>query len=408
MTSDQSDQVAGGSGQTEFRLILAAAVVSLLGTQIGFVAIPLVAVSALRASPGQVGLLATLSTVAFLLVGLPAGAWVDRLRRRPVMITADLARTVLLGSVPVAWWIGELSLLQLDVVVFLTGVGTVFFDVASQSYLPHVVGRDRLTAANAALVSADAVSDVVGRGLGGLMVQALSAPVAVGVDAASFLWSAACLWRVRRRETASPRGGPARLWQEIAQGLRFVVGQPFLRAIALSGALVNLSLQLILTLLPVLFVRDLHLPARTLGAYLGAGGIGLFLGARLAEPVGRRLGPGRTPWILGAVLGPASLAIPFVDHGPALWIAGVAWLLTMTQLGVNNVILVGFRQRITPDPLLGRMNATMRFLLFGALALGSGLAGLLGEFAGTRTALWAGAIVMSLAWLPLFLVRFTK
>lgn len=389
-------------GHPEFRLVFAAAVVSLLGTQISYVAIPLVAVSALHASPGQVGVLAMLSTVAFLLVGLPAGAWVDRLRRRPVMITADLARAALLGSVPLAWWIGELSLIQLYVVVFLTGVCTVFFDVASQSYLPHVVGRDRLTAANSALVSADAAGDVVGRGLGGLLVQALAAPVAVGVDALSYLWSAACLWRIRRRESPPGPGEPTHLWREMNQGLRFVAGRPVLRAIALSGALVNLSLQLILTLLPVLFVRDLHLSAQTLGAYLGAGGIGLFLGARLAAPLGRRLGQGRTPWIVGALLGPAALAIPFVDHGPWLWIAATAWLLTMAQIGVNNVILVGFRQRITPDRLLGRVNATMRVLLFGALALGSGLAGLLGQFTGTRTALWAGAAILSLAWVPLF------
>lgn len=406
MTSDQVFAPARTQARplwrADFRLVFAAAVVSMLGTQVGYVAIPLVAVSALHASPGQVGVLAMLSTVAFLLVGLPAGAWVDRLRRRPVMITADLARTVLLGSVPLAWWIGELSLVQLYVVVFLTGVCTVFFDVASQSYLPQVVGRDRLTAANSALVSADALSDVAGRGLGGLMVQALAAPVAVGVDAASYLWSAACLWRIRRREAPSRPGEPAQLWQEMNQGLRFVARQPILRAIALSGALVNLSIQLILTLLPVLFVRDLRLPAQALGAYLGAGGIGLFLGARLAAPLGRRLGQGRTPWILGALLGPASLAIPFLDHGPPLWIAAAAWLVTMAQVGVNNVILVGFRQRITPDRLLGRMNATMRFLLFGALALGSGLAGMLGQFAGTRSALWAGAAVLSLAWVPLF------
>jgi predicted MFS family arabinose efflux permease len=389
-------------GNRDFRLVFAAASVSQLGAQISYLAIPVVAVSVLHATSAQVGILATLSTIAFLVIGLPAGVWVDRLRRRPVMITADLARTVLLGSVPLTWWLGGLSLIQLYAVVLLAGVCTVFFDVASQSFLPHVVTRARLTDANSALISMNAVGDVSGRSIGGLLVQTLTAPAAIILDAASYLWSAACVWRIRRFEPAAEHGHATHLGREMREGLRFVLGHPLLRAIAAKGALNNVSSQLTVTLLPVLFVRELRLPVGFLGAYLAVGGVGVFIGARCATRIGRRLGHGRAPWILGAALAPANLLLPLIGRGPWLWAAAAAWLLSAFQIGIDNVLLVSFRQRVTPDRLLGRMNATMRFLLHGALALGSALAGLLGEVAGVRAALWVSAVGLALTWLPIF------
>lgn len=157
------------------------------------------------------------------------------------------------------------------------------------------------------------------------------------------------------------------------------------------------------TLLPILFTRELGLSAGTLGLYLGLGGVGIFLGARCARPVARRLGYGRALGLTGLCVAPAALVIPLIDRGPLFWPAGTGWLLVTFKMGIDNVLGVSLRQRLTPDPLLGRMNATFRFMLTGAIAIGSGVAGLIGEFAGVRTALWAGGCCLALAFLPVFL-----
>jgi predicted MFS family arabinose efflux permease len=385
-----------------FRFLYVAAAISKLGTQISFLAVPLLAVLELHATPGQVGLLASLATLPYLLIGLPAGAWVDRVRRRPVQIAADLVRTALFGSLPVAAALHVLTLWQLYAAVLLSGVATVFFDVASQSYLPFVVGRSGLVAANGQLASMAAINQVAGLGVGGYLVQAVTAPFAIAVDAASYLWSAIWLMRIRSKEP-KPEPSPNRhLLGEVWEGLRFVFGHPLLRPIAVSGTLTNLSVQISLVMLPVVFVREIGLSPGILGIYLTSGGIGVFLGTSAARRIGDRLGAGRAMWIIGLVSAPLKFALPFIDRGPLLLLAALAWLLATFQVGVNNVLQVSFRQRATPDRLLGRMNATMRFLLSGALAVGSGVAGLIGDYAGLRPVLWVGAVGLAVAWVPCF------
>lgn len=389
----------------DFRTLFTATALSQLGTNIGYVAVPLIAVSALDASPGQVGALATLSTVAFLLIGLPAGAWVDRMRHRRVLITADLARAALFVSIPVAWWLDALTLGQLYAVVLLNGCATVFFDVGSQSVLPQLVSREGLVQANAAVVSLMAVGNVAGRGAGGGLVQLLTAPVAVACTSVGYLGSALRLTAIRNTPPPPPRpsGASPRLAAQIAEGLRHVLGNPELRALALTAAISNLGVQIVNTMLPVLFVRDLGLSAGTLGLFWAAGGAGLLLGARCARPVAGRLGYGRTLGLAGLALAPAGLLVPLVDRGPWLWLAGAGWLLAMFKIGMDNVLGVSLRQRMTPDALLGRMNATFRFLLTGAMAIGAAAAGLIGELATVHITLWVGGALMSVAFLPVFL-----
>ncbi|WP_413752139.1 MFS transporter [Streptomyces sp. R-74717] len=362
----------------DFRTLFTATALSRLGTHTGYVAVPLIALSALDANPGQVGALATLSTVAFLLIGLPAGAWVDRMRHRRVPITADLVRAGLFASVPVAWWLGCLTLWQLYTVVLLNGCATVFFDVGSQSVLPQLVGRDGLIQANAAVVSLMAVGNVAGRGAGGGLAQLLTPPVAVACTAVSYLASALRFTAVRRTPAPSPPvpGRRAPLGAQIAAGLRHVFGNKELRALALTAALSNLGSQIINTMLPVLFVRELGLPAGALGLFWAVGGTGLLLGARCARPIAVRLGHGRTLGLAGLCLAPAGLLVPLIDRSAWLWPAGAGWLLAMLKTGMDNVLGVSLRRRMTPDSLLGRMNATFRFLLTGALAVGSAIAGL--------------------------------
>jgi predicted MFS family arabinose efflux permease len=384
----------------DFRFLFAAAAVSRLGTSVGYVATPLVAVTALDAGPGEVGLLATLGTVAFLVIGLPAGAWTDRVRRRHVLVAADVARAVLLCSVPVAWWLGVLGMAQLYAVVGLCGVGTVFFDVANQSYVPQVVGRSALLAANTRLVSVDAVNEIAGRGVAGYLVALVTAPVAVLVDAASYLVSAWCVLRVRHREPA-PAPATTRLWGDMREGVAFVVGNRVLRAIAMSGALANLGIVLIVTMLPVVLVSEMGVSPAVLGLFLASGGVGTLVGSLVARRLAGWVGAGRLSLLGAVVAAPCGFGMPFVAQGPVLWLAGAAWVVVTAVVGTNNVILVSFRQAVTPDRLLGRMTASFRFLLMGALAVGAALAAVLGEAASPRTALLAGASAMALVWVPI-------
>ncbi|MEV0411822.1 MFS transporter [Streptomyces sp. NPDC050448] len=385
-----------------FRRLFTAAGVSKLGSSVGHLAIPLVAVSALDASPAQVGLLATFSTLAFLVIGLPAGAWVDRMRKRRVMIAADLIRAAALTSVPIAWGLGVLTVDQLYAVVLLGGMATVFFDVASQSHLPDLVGRDRLSEANAHLVMADALTLVGGRSAGGFLLSVVTAPVAVAVDAVSYLWSAACLRGVRRTEPVPKRRADANLVREIRAGLGFVFADPVLRPIAIAGACTNLAIQLCQTMLPVLVTRQLGLPDWVLGLFFAVGGVGIFLGSLSARRLAGRFGAGRVLWMMGLGVSPFGIPVALIDRGPALWLAAGAWLVAMFKVGVDNVLKVSFRQSVTPDAMLGRMNATMRFVLTGALCIGSALAGLLGQAVSVRAALWVGAVGLATVWVPIF------
>ncbi|WP_066955069.1 MFS transporter [Streptomyces lushanensis] len=388
-----------------FRALFTAAALSQLGTNVGYVAVPLVAVSALDASPGQVGALAALSTAAFLLIGLPAGAWVDRMRHRRVLIAADLTRALLFATVPVAWWLDSLTFGHLCLVVLLNGCATVFADVGAQSVLPQLVGREGLVRANADINTLIAAGNVAGRGAGGGLVALLTAPVAVLFTAVSYVGSALRLTGIRETPAPTPPG-PGRatgLGSQIAEGVRHVFGNSELRALALTGALGNFGSQIVNTMLPVVFVRELGYSGGVLGLFWAAGGAGLLLGARCARPIAVRLGYGRTLGVAGLCLAPAGLLVPLIDRGPWLVLAGTGWLLTMFKVGMDNVLGVSLRQRMTADSLLGRMNATFRFLLTGALAVGAAVSGVIGELTTVHTTLWVGGVFLATAFLPVFL-----
>ncbi|MET9962188.1 MFS transporter [Streptomyces sp. NPDC006326] len=382
----------------DFRTLFTASTLNQFATNTGQVAVPLLALTSLDAGAAQIGALAALATAAFLLIGLPAGAWVDRLRTRRVLIAADLTRAALHASLPLAWWLDGLTLAQLYAVVLASGCATVFSEVGSQSVLPRLIGRAGLVRANAALVTLMAVANIAGRGAGGALVAALTAPVALACSAAAYLASALRL--VRIRPTPAPPRDRTPLVAQIREGVRHVLGHPELRALALNSALSNLGSAVVNTMLPVLFVRELGLSAAALGLFWAAGGAGLLLGARLARPFAARVGYGRA---LVLSLTPATLLVPLMDRGWGLWVAGAGWLLAMMKVGANNVLGVSLRQHLTPEALLGRMNATFRFLLTGALALGAAASGLLTELTTLHTALWTGATVMALSWIPLSL-----
>jgi len=390
------------SANPEFRSLFLSGVAAKFGAHVSYVAVPLVAVGALDASAGEVGALAAAATAASLLFGLPAGAWVDRAPKRRLMISADLARALLLASIPAAWWLGVLTIWQLYAVVLLAGVGTVLFDVAQQSLLPSIVGRDRLTGANGSLVALESGLTVAGRGAAGFLVAVLGAPLAVALDAVGYVWSAVFLRRIR---TEAPPSGPrAPLGAEIRAGVRFVRSHPALRALAAAGAANNFSIQMFLTMLPLVWIRA-GLPAVGLGLMLGVGGAGVFAGAAAARRLRDRLGTGRTLWMVGAAVGPLALLLPLIGPGWRLWAAGAAWAAVGAAVGVANVIGVSLRQQETPEALLGRMNAVFRFVFMGAVTLGAAVAGLIGELVSPGAALWLGAVGMATQWTIMFAAR---
>ncbi|WP_233508379.1 MFS transporter [Spongiactinospora gelatinilytica] len=264
----------------------------------------------------------------------------------------------------------------------------------------EVVGRDRLTPANSMLVGTSAAMDVSGSGLAGVVVQAAGAPVAIVIDTLTYLWSA---WWLRAVPSPAPSRAQVRtgMNRQIADGVRFVRGNRVLMVIAVQGAMVNLGIPLVTALLPVLIVGELHLPAWMLGAYLSASGLGMLAGSASAHLLSRWLGQGRATWLVGVWTAPAALALPFIAQGPGLWVSAAAYFVVTFRIGVNNVTLTSFRQQVTPDAMLGRVNATMRVVLIGAVGLGGLLAALVGELYGVRAALWCGAVALALSRVPI-------
>jgi MFS family permease len=386
----------------DFRQLFLADVISQVGTQLTLLALPLVAILALSANPLEIGVLAACETAAFVLVGLPAGAWVDRLRRRNVLIAGDLARAVLLASVPLAWWTGVLTMPQLYAAALLTGLCTVFFDVAYQSYLPHLVGRDNLVEGNSKLEAVRGVSQVGGPTLAGLLIQWLTAPVAVLVDAVSFVASAGFVGLIRKREPIPQRAPDAHLGREIAEGLRFVLGNRLLRSIAMCTGTYNLFSGIGFTMLLVLLADALKIPAGTIGLVMSVGSVGGLIGAFTAMRVAKWLGQGPTIWMSTAFTAPFGLLTALAQPGWLLWLGAVGFGVTMWGCVVYNIAQVSFRQGLTPELLLGRMNATMRFLVWGTMPIGGLLGGLLGEWVGVREAVWIGMAGCCLAFLPTF------
>lgn len=397
-------------GHRDFSLLWGGQTISQFGTMINnSVALPLLAVIVLHASPVQMGVLTAAETAAFAVIGLPTGAWVDRVRRKPTMIIADLGRAALLTTIPVAWWLDLLTLTQLIVVSLLVGALTVFFDVAYQSYLPSLVGREHLGQGNARLQASQSVAVVSGPALGGLIVHALGAATTLLVDTVSFLISAAALWRIRTVER-QPERSDRRLLADIAQGLDFVLRNKYLRAITACTATCNLFGGITSAMYVLFLARVLGLSAATIGLVIGASGIGGVLGALTAGWWHRAIGQARSIWLSILVTTPFALLIPLAGAGLPVWAAGVGYAVFGYGVVVYNVVQVSFRQAICPDHLLGRMNASVRFLVWGAIPLGGLGGGLLADAIGVRGALWVASVGMFLAvgWLlasPLMRLR---
>ncbi len=379
--------------------------ISVFGSQISQLAIPLAAAHVLHATPAEFGLLAAIEMLPFLVLALPAGVWVDRLRRRPVLIAGDLIRVIALGVIPLTYLTGHLSMAVLYLVALVAGSATVFFDVAYQSYLPVLVEREHLIEGNGKLEVTRSASQVAGPGMAGVLVGLLTAPVAVLLDAVSFLVSAGMLLLIRKPEPAPelrPEGRQG-MRAEIAEGLQVILRNPLLRGIAACTATSNFFTSLGFATFILFAVDDLHLGDAQIGLIFAMSSVGGLLGAVISGRVPARLGVGRTLEVSvfsGAIFG---LLAPLAQPATAFP------LLIAAQFGfsfanpVYNVTQVSLRQSITPDRLQGRMNASMRFIVWGVMPLGSLAGGAVASVIGVRGAVAVGAAGALLAVVPLVL-----
>lgn len=387
----------------DFLRFWSAQTVSQFGSQVSAIALPFVAILVLKATAFAIAALSAVEFLPFVVFTLPAGVWVDRLRRRPLMIAADWGRAAALGSVPLAYALHGLTLAQLYVVGFVVGSLTVFFDVSYQSYLPSLVSRDHLGEGNTKLEFTRAGAQVSGPGLGGLLVSAVTAPYAIVVDAVSFVGSALFASSIKKAEPPPPvsEGEKPRMRDEILAGLRYVRRNPIMRPFIWQIGIQNFFINMVGALLVVYAVRSLHLTAARVGLVFSLGNVGLLVGAPIAVGVARRFGIGPTLVWGGFVTGSSYLLVAAATPGsaiPLLALAQFLWSAGAILYFVNGISLI---QAITPDRLLGRVNASRRFAVWGVIPIGNLIGGAIAATLGLHTAIWVGAIGGALSIVPL-------
>lgn len=393
--------------QRDFLMLWSAATVSVLGSQITIMAVPFIALTMLHTTVLGVSLLAAVEMVPFLIFTLPAGVWLDRVRRRPVLIAADVLRGLVLLSIPFAYLTDTLSLAQLFVVGFVNGTLTAFFDVAELSYLPAIIDREDLVKANAGLQVSYSVAQMGGPTLGGNLIAMATAPLAIGLDAISFFLSGGFVSAIRRRESKPGRpvdaaGRPPRILDEIGQGLAWVWNNPLLRPVAICTAVSNLFAAALFGVFPVLIWNQLQIPPAFYGTVMGVASIGFLAGALASDKLTEAFGVGRTI-VLGAALAPPAFLL-MVLTPTSLDVAaitlGCGWFVAAFSQVVYNVSQVSLRQAITPLQMQSRMNATMRFIVWGTIPLGFVAGGIAATVLPLRAALVCAAFGCSASLLP--------
>ena len=379
--------------------------ISELGSQVSGLAIPWVAAVVLHVSPFEFSLLGVFGLLPFILFALPAGVWVDRLPRRPILIASDGARAVLLATIPLSYALGVLTIWQLLAISFVVGVFTVFFDVAYMSYVPALIGRADLVDGNSKIDLTASVAQVAGPSIAGALIGAITAPYAVAVDALSFVSSAAFVFRMRHREAvpepAKVEPKPAMV-REVMEGLRFLLGHRWLRPIAACTGSANFFISLSFSIVLLYFTRDLHLSSLEVGAVFAVGALGSVAAALVSTRLQRTIGVGRTI-VFTPMLGIGLLAFPLAPHSvPLPFLMLGEFLFGLNVVGYN-VAQRSLRQAITPERLLGRLNAAMRWLVWGTMPLGTLTGGAIATAFSLRTALWVGGIGMIFPPIPVLL-----
>jgi MFS family permease len=367
---------------------------SQFGAQISEIAVPVLAVLLLDATEFQIGVLTAANVAAFLLVGLPAGAWIDRMRKRRVMIAADVVRAVALAFVPLLWTLGMLQMWHLFVIAGILGIATVFFDVSYQSIVPSLVRPSQIAEANGKLQSTYELANIAGPGVGGWLVGVISAPLAVLATAGTYVVSAIALLLTRDHEPPRAQEDRGPLLREIWEGLHFVFTEKLLRRIVGTTGTSNFFHTISMTLLPLFLLRELGFSPASMGLIFSLGAIGGLLGAMATPHIVRWIGEARAIPLSSLAFSGIALLLPLAASVPA-----VAFPLLVVQFFVGsftvllyNITQVTFRQRITPARLLGRMNASVRFVVWGVMPIAALLAGGLGTWLGVVPTMWIGAI----------------
>ena len=383
---------------------------SQFGEQFGNLAIPVIAVSVLGASSFQVGLLNTFETLAFLVIGLPAGAWIDRWIKRRVMLRADLVRAILLAAIPILWLTHVLAFWQLLVVGTAVGVCSVFFDVGYQSFIPNLVRGDQIGEANSKLETSAQVARIAGPAAAGGLLAILAAPLLLAATAATYLLSFLALTSIKDTEVQKPVEDRRPLVVEIKEGLAWVFRQPLLVRIVLCTGIGNLLSALAFTMMPLLVLRELGLSPAIYGLIGSAGAVGGLLGASLSGRIQKWIGEGHAIPVSQLIYA-ASLFLPPLAAflpGAAIPLLIVGEFLLSFSVLVYNIAQVSFRQRICPPALLGRMNASIRFIVWGVLPIGGFIAGLLATGIGVVPTIIIGAVGALLAGIPVYFSKLRR
>jgi predicted MFS family arabinose efflux permease len=394
-------RMAGTLGKRNFRLFWIGETTSQIGTNLSSVVVPLVGVRVLHAGTFAVALLTGAVWLPWLLFGLPAGAWVDRFRKRTVMIICDLISLVLFASIAICSWLGVLSLAQLLAASLLAGLVSVFFKAAFQAYIPQLLSKEELIDGNAKLQASTAFATVSGPGIGGVVAQVLGIATGVLLNAASFAVSAVCLLATRPAVPDSASSRPRReLGKEIREGLRFLLHDPYLLPLAAFTSTLSLGVSSSDSLMIIFYVRTLGVTSSVTGIVLGLMGAGGLFGAVISARLVRRYGSARGMLICRILL-TFALLLPLTTRGIGL-IFSVGWFLVTAGIVSGNVISLSFRQARCPAQMLGRISASYYTMTYSSLALGTVLGGALGTLIGVRPALWVTCGIVAFASVILF------
>ncbi len=367
---------------------------SQFGAQIAELAVPVLAVLLLDASEFEVGVLGAAGVAAFLIIGLPAGAWIDRMRKRHVMIWADAVRALTLAVVPALWWLGALEVWHLFLVALVLGVATVFFDVSYQSIVPSLVAPSQIAEANGKLESTQQLAGIAGPAVGGWLIGILAAPLAMLATVGTYLASLIALCFTRDDEEVAQRTEHDSVLRSIGEGLRWVFGNRYLRRIVGTTGASNLFSTISFTMLPIFLLRELGLSPASMGLILSLGAVGGLAGAVATPHIVRRIGEGRAIPVSAIAFSTVGLFLPIAALAPSVafpLLVAQGFIGAFTVL-VYNIVQVTFRQRITPPRLLGRMNASIRFCVWGVMPIAALAAGGLGAWLGVIPTMWIGAL----------------
>lgn len=376
-----------------FAKLLAGQSISELGSAVTQIALPTIAVLLLHAGPFELGILIALQRIPFPILALFVGVWIDRLPHRPVMIVADVLRAATLAVVPISYGAGFLGLPLLYAVSLVTGVLTIFFDLAYLSYVPELVDRDRLSDANSTLQMSVSVSRLAGPGIGGLLIQAVGGARAVGLDAASFVISFLSLLWMGQDKVQAERRQSQGMWRDLREGFAHVFANPVLRTLILVFGIVILCGHMLEPNLYPFAYANLHFTPAVLGWILSVEGACAVVGAYFTPRIISRFTAGWILAVTGLVSGAAFVVVSFAAAGPSILIVGGALIVNGLIDPVNNVTQWSLRQLLTPDHLQGRMNSIFRTVYWGAWPAGNLVGGFLGSVAGARTTIFTAGLL---------------